>query len=114
MKALNQKQQLESKILDLKSQQSNQFNDLRSQYYDTIESIKPLNLLKSATASFMSQPNLKSNLINGVIGFGVNYVSKKFINVNSANPAKRIFGKVLKFAINNFIGKKSRISSDIV
>ncbi len=108
MKVINLKQELESKIIDLESRQSNQFNDLRSQYYETIESIKPLNLIKSATQSFIETPNLKANLINGAIGFGVNYISKKIINENSPNPVKRVLGKVFKFAIKNFIGKKSK------
>ena len=108
MKVINLKQELESKIIDLESRQSNQFNDLRSQYYETIESIKPLNLIKSATQSFIETPNLKANLINGAIGFGVNYISKKIINENSPNPVKRVLGKFFKFAIKNFIGKKSK------
>ena len=106
MKVINVKQELESKITDLESRQCNQYNDLRSQYYETIENIKPLNLIKAATQSFIETPNLKANLINGAIGFGVNYISKKFINENSPNPVKRVLGKVFKFAIKNFIGKK--------
>lgn len=107
MKKSLQKIEIESKITFLKAKQESDFEDLHNQYLITIESIKPLNLIKSASKSLIEAPNLKANLINGAIGFGVNYFSKNLVNENSANPVKRVLGKVLKFAIKNFIGKKS-------
>jgi hypothetical protein len=107
MKKTNLKLELEAKIAFLKAKQESDFNNLRTQYFETIESIKPLNLIKSATKNFIETPNLKANLINGALGFGLNFISKKFANENSENPVKRVLGKALKFAIKNFIGKKS-------
>ncbi len=108
MKNNNEKIELKEKIAFLKLKQAQDFVVLKQQYYATIDSFKPLNLIKSATQEFISSPDLKSNLINGAIGFGTNYLSKNILNENSANPIKRILGKVLKFALKNFIGKKSK------
>lgn len=108
MKTTNQKTELEAKIAFLKGKQAADFVDLKQQYYATINSFKPLNLIKSATQEFISSPDLKSNLINGAIGFGTTYLTKNILNENSANPIKRVLGKVLKFALKNFIGKKSK------
>ncbi len=99
--------ELETKIAFLKLKQEQDFDTLRNQYFETIDSIKPLNLIKSATREFITSPSLKSNLINGAISLGTTYLSKNLMNENSANPVKRVLGKVLKFAIKNFIGKKS-------
>jgi hypothetical protein len=107
MKQKTLKIDLEEKIAFLKSKQEQDFNALRFQYYATIESIKPINLIKSATREFITSPSLKSNLINGTISLGTNYLSKNLMNENSTNPVKRVLGKVLNFAIKNFIGKKS-------
>ena len=107
MKQTNLKLELEAKIAFLKAKQESDFNDLRYQYFETIESIKPLNLIKSAAQSVIETPNLKANLINGAIGFGIRFVTKNLVNENATNPVKRVLGKVLKFAIKNFIGKKS-------
>ena len=106
MKQTTLKIELEAKIAFLKSKQEQDFNALRSQYSATIESIKPINLIKSATREFITSPNLKSNLINGVIGLGTNYLSKNLMNEHSLNPVKRVLGKVLKFVLKNFVGKK--------
>jgi hypothetical protein len=111
MKRSKEKIALEEKIAFLKEKQSEDFLALKQQYYTTVDSFKPLNLIKTATQDFILDPNLKSNLINGAIGFGTNYLSKNLLNENSVNPIKRVLGKVLKFALKNFIGKKSRTSN---
>jgi hypothetical protein len=108
MKTSNHKTELEAKIAYLKLKQANDFVVLKQQYYVTIDSLKPLNLIKSVTQKFISSPDLKSNLINGAINLGTNYLSKNLLNENSPNPIKRVLGKALKFALKNFIGKKSK------
>ena len=108
MKPINEKIELEQKITFLKNKQVEDFLVLKEQYHNTINSFKPLNLIKSATQEFISSPDLKSNLINGAIGLGTDYLSNKLLNENSINPVKRVLGKVLKFTLKNFIGKKSK------
>jgi SpoVK/Ycf46/Vps4 family AAA+-type ATPase len=108
MKHTKEKIALEAKIAFLKEKQSEDFVALKQQYYATVDSFNPLNLIKSATQEFISSPDLKSSLINGAIGLGTTYLSKNLLNENSANPIKRVLGKVLKFTMKNFIGKKSK------
>ena len=113
MKTFDHKTELESKIAFLKLKQLDDFEALKHQYDATIESIKPINLLKSAAREFILAPDLKSNLINGAIGFGTNYLSQNLMNEHSANPVKRVLGKVLKFAMKNFIGSKLKNSRSV-
>ena len=97
--------QIQERITFLKKKQAGDLIELKNQYNTTIEGLNPINLIKSATQEIISIPNLKSNVINGVMSFGLNYVSNNFLNDNSANPVKRILGKVLKFALKNLVGK---------
>ncbi len=108
MKNSNIKIDLKDKIAYLENKQANEFLDLKNQYYSTLESLKPLNLIKSATQEFILSPNIKSTIINTAIGFGTSYLSKNLLNENSANPIKRNLGKVLKFVLKNFGGKISK------
>jgi hypothetical protein len=108
MKTTIEKIELEAKIAFLKEKQAEDLLILKDQYRSTVDSFKPLNLIKSATQEFMASPNLKENLIKGAIGFGTSYLTKKVLNEDSPNPIKRVLGKVLKFALKNFIGKKSK------
>jgi hypothetical protein len=73
-----------------------------------VDSFKPLNLIKSSMHEFISSSDLKSILINRAIGIGTNYLSKKLSNEDSINSVKKVLGKVLKFALKNFIGNKSK------
>ena len=113
MKNTDEKIELEAKIAFLKQKQTDDFVVLKQQYELTVDSFKPINLIKSATQEFISSPDLKSNLISGAIGLGTNYLTKNLLNVAAVNPIKRVLSKVLKFGLKNFIGKKSRKSTDI-
>lgn len=106
MKTINQKRELEAKIAFLKSKQAEEFIILRDQYHVTIDSFKPFNLIKNSLEDAITSPNLKASLINGAISLGSNYLTKNVLNEDSTNPIKRVLGKVLKFALKNFIGKK--------
>ncbi len=106
MKTINQKSELEAKIALLKSKQATEFVNLKDQYHVTIESFKPFNLIKDSIGDVLMSPNLKANLISGAIGFGSNYLTRNVLNEDSRNPIKRVLGKVLKFAMKNFIERK--------
>lgn len=92
----NLKSELANSIVILKIKQEEEFVLLKSQYFKSIESIKPINLMKFATQELVQLPNFKSNLFKIVIGIGANYFSKSLINENSPNLVKRILGQVFK------------------
>lgn len=101
-----EKIELEQKIDFLRNKQVADFLILKNQYHATIDSFKPINLIKNSFQEAITSPDLKSNLINGAIGLGTNYLTKNLLNEDSTNPIKRVFGKVLKFVLKNFIEKK--------
>ena len=106
MKTLTQKDLLKEQIVALEKKQVEDFEILKNQYQVTIDSFKPLNLIKNSILDVATTPNLKSYLISGAIGLGTNYLSKTFANENEKNPIKRTIGKVVNFALRNFFGKK--------
>ena len=113
MKPINEKIELEQRIAFLKNKQVADFLALKNQYHATMDSFRPINLIKNSFQEAITSPGLKSSLINGAIGLGTTYLTKNLLNEDSANPIKRVLGKVLKFALKNFIEKKRRKSSDI-
>ena len=106
MKTLNQKDILKEQILALEKKQTQDFEILKNQYQVTIDSFKPLNLIKDSILEVTTISNLKSYLISGVVGLGTNYLSKIFTNKNEKNPIKNGIGKVVSFALKNFFEKK--------
>jgi hypothetical protein len=106
MNTINQKKQLAAKIALLKSKQATDFSILKDQYYITIDSFKPINLIKNSLEEVITSPSLKMSLITGAIGFSANYLKNNLLNHHSKNPVKRILSNVLKFAVKNFIERK--------
>ncbi len=102
MKNSIEKTNLVERVALLKKKQAEDLFELKQQYNVTVASITAFNIIKSVANEIISSPDLKSNLINGVIGFGTNYLSKNLINESIANPVKRVLGKLLKIAMKNF------------
>lgn len=106
MKSIDQKKQLATKIALLRSKQATDFSILKEQYHITIESFKPINLIKNSLEEAITSPGLKMSLITGAIGFSTNYLKNNILNHHSKSPIKRILSNVLKFAVKNFIERK--------
>lgn len=107
MKAINQKNQLATKIALLKNKQAVDFSNLKNQYHVTIDSFKPINLIKNSIEEALAVPSLKSNIIKGTVGFGVNYLVNNFVNPDFKTTKKSILGKTFQFIVRNFIVKKN-------
>jgi hypothetical protein len=109
MKTINQKVQLATKIAFLRSKQEKDFLHLKDQYHVTIDSFKPINLIKNSIEDAITSTSIKSSLIKGTVGFGVNYLTNNFLNHNSGSNKKSILNTVLKFVVKSFIGNKKNI-----
>jgi hypothetical protein len=106
MKTTNQKAVLMERIIELQHKQAHELQLLKDQYQTTIDSFKPLNLIKTSLQEIASTPNLTSKVIGGTLGFGTNYLLKTFLNENDPNPIKKIVGKLVKMTIKRFVGRK--------
>ncbi len=106
MKTRQQKEILMELIIAQQKQQAQDLQMLKNQYQITIDSFKPLNLIKSSFKEIVSTPNLYSNVFEGTLGFGTNYLLKTFLNENDPNPIKKIVGKLVRLAIKRFSRRK--------
>ncbi len=102
MKIIDEKIALKETIITLQKQQADDFFVLKQQYYNTIESFKPVNLIKNSIQEVFTSPNLKANLMQGAIALGTNYISNKVFFGASNHPIKRVLGSVYKFVVNRF------------
>jgi hypothetical protein len=106
MKTRDEQAILMERILALQHKQSSELQILKQQFEITYESLQPLNFIKSTIKEIVTSPDIKSDIINGVIGLGTNYVSNNFLNPTSKSPIKKLLAKGLKMALKNFVGKK--------
>lgn len=78
---------------------------LRAQINDTLESLKPVNMLKSAVQDISSSPFLKKNIVGTAAGLATGYLSKKIVFGASKNILKRALGFALQFGVTNLIAR---------
>lgn len=102
----NQMQMLDDAILLLESKREKDFDDLKTQFYKTTESFKPINIFNQTVKDFRDLPEVKTNLLETILSISGGYFSKKILVGKSNSLVKKIFGYVLQYAVTNFISKK--------
>jgi hypothetical protein len=80
---------------------------LKEQFHVAYESLKPVNLIKSLFHEVTASPEIKNDMVSNVIGLGTGFLSKKLLINGSHNPAKRVFGTLIQFAVANLVSKHS-------
>lgn len=80
---------------------------LKEQFHVAYESLKPINLIKSLFHEVTASPEIKNDMVSNVIGLGTGFLSKKLLIDGSHNPAKRVFGTLIQFAVTNLVSKHS-------
>jgi hypothetical protein len=103
----SQSEILQERIILLENRQLEEITLLKEQLHDTLESLKPINLLKNTIHNVSSSPELKEDLISNAIGLTTGYISRKIILGTAHNPITKIMGAVLQFTIGNLVAKNS-------
>lgn len=96
-------------ILQLESRQAEEAILLKTQFLVAVESIKPINLIKSSLMEAAESEDIKDNLINSSIGLSAGYISKILFQSVSNNPLRKILGTALMFGIKNVVAHNPEI-----
>ncbi len=68
---------------------------------DFMVSLKPINLLKSFIQSVKKSPDVKSDILHGLVGLGTGFLTNKILLGSLHGPLKKILGLVLQAGITN-------------
>jgi hypothetical protein len=96
---------LQDEIQLLKIEQIVKIQLLKEQLNITYESLKPLNLLKSALKDISSSPGLGEDLLGSSVGLASGYLSKKLFIGKSGNLLRNLLGSVLQYGVTNIVAK---------
>ena len=91
-------QQLEVAIGRLKLREQEEKEMLVEQFHATVESFKPINLIKKAFGSIKGT-ELGSDIINAAVGIGAGLLSKNVLIGKSTSVIKRILGTALEVGV---------------
>lgn len=90
---------LKDAIRQLEEEQTVSRQLFKEQLQVTIESLNPVNLIRSTLNEAFSSSDLLGNILGTAFGLTAGYVSKKAAFGQTRNPIKRLFGSVLQTGI---------------
>lgn len=78
---------------------------MREQLRIAYESIKPVNLVKSALKEAVASQELKDQMLNTAVGLTAGYLSKKLFTDDDSSPFKRLLGALLSLGVTMAVAK---------
>ncbi|MES2141026.1 MAG: hypothetical protein V4511_15065 [Bacteroidota bacterium] len=107
MKNITSIDELRESILLLELKQANDWCLLKEEFHTTYEILKPMNMIKNTFKDMASTPNLKTDVVNSLIGLATGFIAKKVFLGNSHNPLTKLLGIVLEIAVANKVSKNA-------
>jgi hypothetical protein len=96
---------LRGAILQLESRQADEARLMKEQFLVAVESIKPINLIKSTFIEAAESGDLQDNLFNSTVGLSAGYVTKVLFQSVSGSPIKKVLGTAIMFGIKNLVAR---------
>jgi hypothetical protein len=105
MESITTSDELKNAIQILEFDQQIREQQLKEQVYLTVESLKPVNLIKSTLHEVASSPYLIDNILGASMGLASGYISRKLVVGGSHNIIKKLFGTILQFGVTNVVAQ---------
>ncbi|MCE3296132.1 MAG: hypothetical protein K0R65_1846 [Crocinitomicaceae bacterium] len=96
---------LENAITELEAKRDQDWMALKTQLSETLEELRPSNLLKNAVHDIIDSPDIQNSLIDNAIGISTGFLAKKLVFGGTGNPISRILGTILETAVSNRVSK---------
>lgn len=77
MGQIKAQESLRKAIADLERKKAIQEMEMKSEFAEVKENVKPVNLVKNTFSQFAEIPEVRKTLISTIVGFGMGYVAKK-------------------------------------
>jgi hypothetical protein len=97
--------ELKNSIQLLEVEQAEKGKLLKEEFYQTIESFKPANLVANALNSIEKSPFLIENILGAAMGLVTGFYSNKLIFNAQGNKLKKLIGVVLQFGVTNLVAR---------
>lgn len=104
---INNSTDLKAAIQNLESKNLLQKQVITDMFNDTVESLKPINLLKSSFNKVVRSPGLVEKIIDATVGLGAGFLSKKLLIGKSTSILKKLLGNAVEFGVAGLITKNS-------
>lgn len=107
MGTITNSEELNVAIQQLEAQQASDLVELKEQFYKTKQGFKLTNLIKGTFKEVVSEPGLKTDVLNAAIGLTSGILAKKLMIGKTINPLKKLLGFVLEMTVANKVAKNA-------
>ena len=97
--------ELKNAIQLLEIEQVDKGKLLKEQFYTTLESFKPVNIIANTLNNIEKSPYLIENILGAAVGLVSGFYSNKLIFNARGNKLKKLIGVVLQFGVTNLVAK---------
>lgn len=94
-------------ILILEAKHQEDLHQLKSQLHTTVESLKPVNIIKGMFKSATEAPDVSNGLASAAMGVTSGHLIKKLLFGSSPNPLKRMAGFAVQAIVANMVSNNS-------
>ena len=105
MGKINSETDLREAIVQLESKWADDGQKVKEQFFYTIESIKPINLIKSTFKDAVASPDLKDKILTTSVGLTAGFLTKLLFQGITKSPVKRLIGTTLMFGITKLVAR---------
>lgn len=98
---------LQEAIVQLEAKNLREKLQLKENFHELTESLKPINLIKSTFNKVKESPGITGNILKATVGLGIGLLSKRLLIGKSTNIAKTFLGSVIKMGVAGLVAKNS-------
>lgn len=109
MKTIQSRTDLQATILLLEKRQEMEGTVLREHFRATYQSMRPVNLLKSAFKDVTESAELKEDLVSAGAGLLAGHLSKRVYDVVQGNDNGSITGTAIQFGVTNLVARNPEV-----
>ncbi len=100
------------KLLEIKHVESEK--QLRVEFNNVYENLKPINIIKNIVRDAVSNESLKHDVANTLASLMSGFISKKLIVGKSKNPFLKLIGIGIQFGMTTLVSKNYNIIKDYI
>jgi hypothetical protein len=107
MQSTNPEIQLNASIMKLENELSEEKKQIKDQFCSAFESIKPVNIVKSALKEAVGSSDINSLLVQTAGGLIAGYITRKIISNGEATPTNKLIGALVSLGVTIAIGQNA-------
>lgn len=103
MEKITSAAELKLAIQQLEFEQTIKGKLLKDELVNTIEGLKPINILRSSLAQITSSPHMMDNMLGSIVGLLSGYVTNKMAIGSSHSLFRKIMGSVMQYGVKKVV-----------